>query len=322
MIHMLLYAILPIVVIMTMGYISGKRGIFSDNDAGKFNRIVLDYALPAALFVSIIGADRHELANNIKVTIIATVGIMLCFMAVYLTFRLFKRNTGAEAAVSALGAGSPAIGFLGFAVLQPIFGKTAEVALIVAIVGIVVNAIGIPVGLSLLNASRRNNSSSPHTDSYIDIIFNSVLKALRQPVAWAPILAVVLVASGIRWSGSLNPTLYLIADANSFMAIFSIGITLSSIKIKVTRQVMLGTIFKMIIMPAVLLIISTITDIDRQSTKMLVIASALPPAFTGIIIAKEYNTYIKDSTSTLALSVLIFIPLCPIWLWILNHITP
>ena len=93
------------------------------------------------------------LARDIKLSLISLFGIMACFMVVYYVFKMFKKNTGADAAISALISGSPTIGFLGFAVLEPIFGTTPSVALVVAIVSIVVNAVGIPVGLSLMNAS-------------------------------------------------------------------------------------------------------------------------------------------------------------------------
>lgn len=163
--HVILYAIVPIIVVMLAGYISGKKGVFTGDDAKKFNKVVLDYALPAALFVSIVQASREDLARDAKLTIVSTVGIMACFMVVYYVFKYcFKKNTGADAAVSALISGSPTIGFLGFAVLEPIFGTSPSVALVVAIVGIVVNAIGIPVGLSLMNASleKQNPGSTKH----------------------------------------------------------------------------------------------------------------------------------------------------------------
>ncbi len=51
--HIILYAIVPIIVVMLAGFLSGKKGIFDGNDSKKFNKVVLDYALPAALFVSI-----------------------------------------------------------------------------------------------------------------------------------------------------------------------------------------------------------------------------------------------------------------------------
>jgi len=80
--QIMLYAIVPIIVVMLAGYISGKKGMFSGKDAKAFNKVVLDFALPAALFVSIVSASREMLVHDIKVTIVSTVGIMFCFMLV------------------------------------------------------------------------------------------------------------------------------------------------------------------------------------------------------------------------------------------------
>ncbi len=311
--HVILYAIVPIIVVMLAGYISGKKGVFSGADAKKFNKVVLDYALPAALFVSIVQATREDLIKDIKLTLVSTIGIMACFMIVYFVFRMFKKNTGADAAVSALISGSPTIGFLGFAVLEPIFGTSPSVALVVAIVGIVVNAIGIPVGLSLMNASlEKQNPGSTSKES----AWKPVIHALEQPVAWCPILAVIWVIAGIPWPDYLSPSFNLIAKANASMAVFSAGITLAAIKFTVNWQAVLGSIMKMIMMPAVVLILGLLFHMDPLNLKMLVVAAALPPAFSGIIIADEYNTYVATGTSSLTLSVILFIGFCPLWIWL------
>ena len=314
MLHVILYAIVPIVVVMLAGFISGKRGIFSGDDAKKFNKVVLDYALPAALFVSIVQASREDLAKDLKLTLVSLIGIMGCFMLVYFVFKYcFKKNTGADAAVSALISGSPTIGFLGFAVLEPIFGTTPAVALVVAIVGIVANAVGIPVGLSLMNTSlEKQQPGSTKKDS----AWKPVLHALKQPVAWAPILAVVLVLCGLQWPDWLSPSFNLIAKANASMAVFSAGITLSAIKFTFNWQVVLGSIMKMVIMPLVILILGLLVGMDAFNLKMLVVSAALPPAFSGIIIADEYNTYVATGTSSLTLSVILFIGFCPLWIWL------
>ncbi|MDE6311562.1 MAG: AEC family transporter [Muribaculaceae bacterium] len=311
--HVLLYAIVPILVVMLLGYVTGKRGIFTGDDAKKFNKVVLDYALPAALFVSIVQATREDLVKDIKLTLVATVGIMACFMLVYFVFRMFKKNTGADAAVSALISGSPTIGFLGFAVLEPIFGTSPSVALVVAIVGIVVNAIGIPVGLSLMNASLEKQNPGSGTKQSA---WKPVLHALEQPVAWAPILAVILVVCGLHWPAWASPSFDLIAKANASMAVFSAGITLAAIKISINWQAVLGSIMKMIVMPAVVLAIGLFAHMDPLNLKMLIVAAALPPAFSGIIIADEYNTYVATGTSSLTLSVILFIGFCPLWIWL------
>lgn len=314
MTHIILYAIVPIIVVMLAGYISGKKNVFSGEDAKKFNKVVLDYALPAALFVSIVQASREMLARDIKLSLISLVGIMGCFMLVYFVFKYcFKKNTGADAAVSALISGSPTIGFLGFAVLEPIFGTNAYVALVVAIVGIVVNAVGIPVGLSLMNASlEKQQSGKVNKDPW----WKPVVHALEQPVAWAPILAVVWVVVGIPWPDWASPSFDLIKGANASMAVFSAGITLSAIKVQINWQAILGSIMKMIVMPAVVLILGILFHMDPQNLKMLVVACALPPAFSGIIIADEYDTYVATGTSSLTLSVILFIGFCPLWIWL------
>ncbi|MDE6366751.1 MAG: hypothetical protein K2L33_04110, partial [Muribaculaceae bacterium] len=50
--------------------------------------------------------------------------------------------------------------------------------------------------------------------------------------------------------------------------------------------------------------------------QMLVVACALPPAFSGIIIADEYDTYVATGTSSLTLSIILFIGFCPFWIWL------
>ncbi len=312
--HIILYAIVPIVVVMLAGYISGKKGVFDGNDSKKFNKVVLDYALPAALFVSIAQASRDMLYKDLKLSLVSLVVIMACFMAVYFIYKYcFRNNTGADAAVSALISGSPTIGFLGFAVLEPIFGATPAVALVVAIVGIVVNAVGIPVGLSLLNASlEKEKAGSGKKES----AWLPVIHALEQPVAWAPILAVIWVLVGIPWPAWASPSFDLIAKANASMAVFSAGITLSSIKVVINWQAILGSILKLIVMPALALAGGILCAMDPLNIKMLVVACALPPAFSGIIIADEYDTYVATGTSSLTLSVILFIGFCPLWIWI------
>ncbi|MDE6487290.1 MAG: AEC family transporter [Muribaculaceae bacterium] len=314
MTHIILYAIVPIVVVMLAGFISGKKGIFTGEDAKKFNKVVLDYALPAALFVSIVQASREDLAKDLKLSLVSLVGIMGCFMLVYFVFRYcFKKNTGADAAVSALISGSPTIGFLGFAVLEPIFGTTPAVALVVAIVGIVVNAVGIPVGLSLMNASlEQQQPGSTKKES----AWKPVIHALEQPVAWAPILAVVLVLCGLHWPAWASPSFNLIAKANASMAVFSAGITLSAIKFTFNSQVVVGSIMKMMLMPLIVLVLGMVCGMDATNLKMLVVAAALPPAFSGIIIADEYDTYVATGTSSLTLSVILFVGFCPLWIWL------
>lgn len=310
MLDILIKDILPIFVIMFLGFASGKSKAFKYEDAQILNKLVLNYALPAALFVSIVKADRTMLFGDIKLTIISFVIITGVFLWSYFSCYKFFKHTKSEAAVCALISGSPTIGFLGFAVLEPIYGATASTGLVVAIISIVVNAINIPIGMALMNAGGNSREQKDGKKS------NPVLSALSQPVCWAPILAVILVLLGIKFPAVLDPNFELIAKANSGVAVFAAGLTLSGMKFQMDKEVAYNAVVKLLIMPAILLVVGLIFKMNAANLQMMVLAGALPPAFSGIIIGSRYQLYVRTGTSSLAFSIFAFIVAAPFWIWV------
>ena len=307
MIDILIKDILPIFVIMFLGYMAGKKGVFKSEDSKVLNKLVLTYALPAALFVSIVKADSAMLFDDLKLTIVSLVVITGMFLWAYYSCYKFFKHTKSEAAVCALISGSPTIGFLGFAVLEPIYGATATTGLVVAIVSIVVNAINIPIGLALMNSGGSAKQAQKG---------NPVIDALKEPVCWAPILAVILVLFDIKFPVILDPNFELIAKANSGVAVFAAGLTLSSMKFQLDKEVVYNTIQKLILMPLVLLIVGLIFHMESDKLQMMVLAGALPPAFSGIIIGNQNQLYERTGTSSLAFSILLFVIAAPFWIWV------
>ena len=121
--------------------------------------------------------------------------------------------------------------------------------------------------------------------------------------------------SNSRWHGP-RPSFDLIKGANASMAVFAAGVTLSTVKITINWQAILGSILKLVVMPALLLIVGIIFKMTPDNLAMLVVAGALPPAFSGIIIADQYDSYVATGTSSLALSVVLFMGFCPLWIWV------
>lgn len=116
--------IVPIFVVMALGYAGAKMNAFTPSQTQALNKVVLNFALPAALFVSITKATREMLFEDLTLTLVSLIGIVAFFFVCYWVCRKVFHHTAAEAAVCGLTAGSPTIGFLGFAVLDPIYGAT------------------------------------------------------------------------------------------------------------------------------------------------------------------------------------------------------
>lgn len=311
MLHIIMIDLVPIYVIMLLGYFSGKTKAFDGTNAQSFNKLVLNYALPAALFVSIVKADRAMLFSDLKLTLVSLFVIIGCYYVVYFVTKKFFKHSKAEAAVSGLICGSPTIGFLGFAILEPIYGATPSVGLVVAIVAIVVNAIEIPIGLTLLNTGTGTLTAGGKKPSP----WGPMINALKQPVAWAPILAVIIVLCGIRFPSIFDPCFNLIAKANSGVAVFAAGVTLSATKFIFDKEVVINTFLKLIFMPGIILVIGLLVGMHGENLQMLVLCAALPPAFSGIIIASRYQTYVATGTSSLAVSTFFFMVTAPLWIW-------
>lgn len=376
--------IVPILVIMILGYLCGKFSFFDDDQRQGLNKLVLNIALPAALFISIVSATRAMFAKDVVLTMISIFGVTGLFLLSYFLDKLMFHRTTQEAAICAMIAGSPTIGFLGFAVLDPIYGNSASTNLVIGIVSIVVNAVTIPIGLALINkgqaAARAKAAKTggekvkiklpqkadelapvqekevtiadgiPVTDAEakalrekgiireIDLAraefsnhesrgkrdtsnstMAAIINAIKQPVAAAPLLAVILVLLGIKVPASFAPSFDLIAKANSGVAVLAAGLSLSTVKFSIDKESLWNTFYRLILTPAIIVLAAYLCVMGSDPTKisMLCMATALPPAFSGIIISSRYNIYVKEGASSVAISTVAFAATCIFWIWLL-----
>ena len=313
MLNIMLTDLVPIFVIMILGYVSGKKGEFNAANARSLNQFVLNYALPAGLFVSIVKADRAMLFSDIRLSLVSLGVIVGCYFWSYFSCLKFFKHSKAEASIAGLIGGAPTIGYLGFAVLEPIYGTSANVGLVVAVVAIVVNAVTIPLALCLLDPGRQSAAAAGNPPVRPS---NALLNALKEPVCWSPILAVLIVLTGFRFPSSLDPVFNLIANANAGVAVFAAGITLSTNKFEFIAEVLYNSFVYLIFMPAAMLVIGLLTGMNGEKLQMLVLCGALPPVFSGIIIGSRFQTYVQTGTSSLAVSTFLFMATAPLWIWL------
>ena len=334
MVSIIVDDIIPILILMILGYICGKLDFFDSDQLQGLNKLVLDIALPAALFISIVKATRSMFVKDIRLTIVSIVGVVGLFMVSYYLDKLLFHRSTQQAAVCALIAGSPTIGFLGFAVLDPIYGNDVTTNLVIGIVSIVVNAITIPLGLFLINkglaqdkeaATSDNNNDSDDKDDKKkkskgnSHIMESIISAIKKPVAAAPLLAVLFVLTGLRIPNSWDPTFDLIAKANAGVAVLAAGVALSTVKFAVNKEVVWNTFYRLFLTPAIIVAFAYIIGMGFEPHKisMLALATGLPPAFSGIIISSRFKIYVKEGASTVAVSTVVFAASCIFWIWIL-----
>jgi malonate transporter len=216
--------------VLGLGYFSGKRSMFTQDQAEGLNRLVLNYCLPAMLFVSIAHSNREQLFSDSTMLIVAAIVLIGWYLATFLIRQ--------EAGIAGLSASAPTVGFLGIAVLSPLFGASA--ALTVAVAALVVNLAQMPLGVTLVAAAgNRPWAALVHT--------------IEQPVLLAPLIATAMVVAGIRFPTVTDAPLELIGHATSGVAVFAAGLVISAHKFRVNMEVAWNAIVKLVLMPASML---------------------------------------------------------------------
>src|ERR1700726_4372881 len=150
MVQTILSALAPIVFTLLLGFVAAWRRDFGPKEASVLNRMVLLYAVPLALFVGTVGTPRTDLVQDIAFVVAIFVAIVGFYVLVFVLFNFIFRFSLSESVLAALTASSPAVPFMGPAILGDLFGKSSAVT--IAIAALVINLIVVPItilGLAL-----------------------------------------------------------------------------------------------------------------------------------------------------------------------------
>jgi len=299
----LLLDVLPIFFTLFLGYAAGRFHEFGEADAERFNRLVFDFALPALLFTSVMQTTRTSMESYFDLAIITAVILNAVFLTTFFIARLVFRHDRREAAIAGLLCSFPASGFLGMAVLQPLYGVEAGVT--VAIVATVSNLTQVPIAMMLISPA----GSRPA---------DSALHAVKQPIVFVPVIAVALVFLGWESPKAISNMLDLLGSSSSGVAVFAAGVTISTLSIRLNVEVLWNALAKMLIVPGLLLGALVWWGASKETTTEFTYLAAISPAFTCIVVASRFNIYLENTATTLVLGTLLFAGTAPLWAYVIG----
>src|SRR3984885_12649747 len=197
MVQTILSALAPIVFTMLLGFVAAWRHDFGPKEASVLNRMVLLYAVPLALFVGTVGTPRADLVQDIALVVAIFTAIVGLYALVFLLFRLVFRFSLSESVLAALTASAPAVPFMGPAILGDLFGKGSAVT--IAIAGLVINLIVVPITILSLALGRTASSPAASQAAAPPADFlKTILETVKEPLLKRLELSLVQVLSGYR----------------------------------------------------------------------------------------------------------------------------
>ncbi|HBY5374286.1 AEC family transporter, partial [Klebsiella pneumoniae] len=262
---------------------------------GDINKIVMLYALPLSIFSNMVMTPRHIVMTMGPVAVAIILALILSFVIPLLVARYLFRRDLALSTLQALAIGSPAVPFIGTSVLAFLFGTVS--ASLITVSSITQNVFQLPLVMILMSVATGDKSQH--------ISFGArVVNAIKQPVVWSPVIALIIVLADIHIPQTISMSLGLLGKASGGLALFAAGIVLYTRSIVITTATIITVIARNILVPGACYLILLKMGFSMEQIKEVVLTMAIPVGSIAIIIAMQYKTGEQEMASTMALSII------------------
>ena len=314
MIEVLANSLVPVFVGLLFGYVAGLRKVVDNKDVRSLVSFLMTFALPCSLFVTIARTPRQFLWGQAKGAVVLAVVYVVVFVATYYASRNLHKENAANSAVLALTLGFPNTAGVGLPLLLAVYGPEASVTVAIALA---VGAITVtPITLAILESG----TTAGKTLSHAVRIRTSLWGALKKPVFWAPVLGVVTAVVELHMPIYLDKSLTILGDATEGTALFVTGLIASAQRFNLNWGVGWAVFSKNVIQPALCLALAPLMGMPLAQTRYVVLLSALPCGFFGILFGEGFDATPKVASSSLIASTVLGIFSLAGWIILLSHL--
>lgn len=314
MIDILANSLVQVFVGLLLGYAAGLRKAVDNKDVKSLVAFLMNFALPCSLFVTIVLAPRQLLWGQVKAAVVLAIVYVAVFISTYYAARILGKDTAADSSVLALTLGFPNAAAMGIPLLLAVYGPRASVTVAVAIA---VGAITItPITVAILESGTKEGRTLSHAAR----VRMSLWTALKEPVFWAPMLDVVAVIVKFDMPIYFEKSVAILGNATEGTALFVTGLIASAQRFNLNWGVGWAVLGKNVIQAALCLAVALLLGLPLEQTKYVVLLSAIPSGFFGILFGEGFDATPVVASSSLIASTLLGIFTLAGWIILLSHL--
>ena len=299
---------IPFFAIIFLGTLFRARNIFDDKSSKTLTKFAFFVTLPPFIFLNIFKSSNDNIFQWDFIIRYEIITIIIFLLSYYLS-KLFLNYKNKEASLFSLNATYPNYGYMGIPLSILAFGEKAALPISIILFADTI------ILLTLTSFFARNDNSK-FSKNFIFILFNM----LKNPLLASAVSGFIFIIFNIP----LHPLLYEIFNLLSLAApptaLFALGITLwNKVNNEFIQSVSVITVLKLIIHP--LLIFSIFyffpSDISPLWIKVTILCSCLPVAANVFAMAGYYETFIKETSSSVLITTILSTITVPIILYFL-----
>lgn len=302
----------PIYLVILIGYVVTRRGVFAPPDLRVLGKFVVQMALPALLFNALAQRSLADILHLDYLLAYTLGGLLVLAGAVWWSRRVQGRSLR-YSSIWAMGMCCPNSGFVGYPIMLLTLGaSTAGVSL--ALNMVVENLLIIPLLMALADLDA---------DEHLSVwqrVVQTVQGLVRNPMIIGIAVGVLFAGMGWHLPAPLGRTVTLFAQASGVLSLLVIGGSLVGLRPDPAERVAVGQIAlgKLVLHPLVTLAVATwLVPVDEPALRAaLLLTTALPTMGIYTVLSQRYGLSGLSSASLLVSTVASFVTLSGL-LWLL-----
>ena len=314
-----LQSIIPIVLLIALGYILKGRGMFNDTFSSNLSRLIMSVILPAGVFVSVLHhmqtSDLWDLRYGLLV-----VGLtyFVSYIVAFIMMKILRVPPGRRGIFINMVVNDNCL-FIGLPVQIALFGPEALPYFLLYYIG---NTISVwMVGVFLIEMDSLPQNSSATGESVRPSGHKFSWKKLLPPPLMGFIVALIFLYAQIPLPTILHNTLNYLGDMVTPLSLLYIGIVLhdAGLKSMALNKDSLGGIFgRFVIAPlimfGVIITVRYIGGITLEPIAMItfIVQSAGPVIAVLPIVANESGADLPFATGLVMISTILFVFVIPL----------
>jgi len=303
---------LPYFGLIFVGFACGKFRKLPENGLAWLNFFLLYISLPA-LFFRILARTPFEQLNNLPFMVATTCATALAFTTAAVLAFLVRRRTR-EAVMAGLAGGYGNIGYMGPGLALATFGAQAAVpvALIFCFDSVFLFSI-VPLLMAVFQSSRR---------PLLPMIAHVARQIVFHPLIVASWLGAL--AAAFHWNPpvAVDSTLQFLQNAAAPVALFALGVTVALRPFERVPWEVPGIVaVKLVAHPLLAFaMLSLLGPFDREWIATALLMASLPPALNAFIIARQYDTWVEASSTTVLVGTMVSVLTLTTIMWLLKTV--
>jgi len=305
MIYTIVESILPIFLVISIGWIAGKRKIVEFKHRKSLINFVTIISLPLLLFETTLKTSIESF-TDFKILSIISLGLSIAYYTSYFAFKIFFKVNLNKLAIASLTSSFPNVTFMGIPVLLKLYDES--VLIMIILMTIIANVL--LVSFTVINIeNHKNKNINP---------IKHLLKIFNTPMILAPILGLIFSYFNINFPEVFHSAFSLIGNTAPAVALFVMGIGISNSKLTISKEISLMIFIKNIITPLIFFILLISFHIKGEIFEQILLISAIPTAAIAPMFASQYEAYEIESNSASIIGTFLSIVTLGIIIYLIN----